>query len=259
MGTLEKERYEEGVYFILLLGDSRAAEISMLTVIHSIFLREHNNIVEGLRQVNPTWSGESLYQVAKKILTGIYQHIVYTEFLPIILGQQGMSTYGLKSTQYGYSNSYNPSANPATRNAFGAAAFRFGHSLVGSFVAAYSPNFKPRGSALIENHFFRTEAIRNEASYGTDGIGRWMTSQFKGQADRFLTPSVRDKLFQTKQGNGFDLSALNIQRGRDHGIPSYNQWRKFCGLQPALHFGTGRLGLTDHDVAAATALRSVYR
>jgi len=42
-----------------------------------------------------------------------------------------------------------------------------------------------------------------------------------------------------------DLGSLNIMRGRDNGIPSFNKLRRFCGLPPISSFeqfspGNGR-------------------
>ena len=51
---------------------------------------------------------------------------------------------------------------------------------------------------------------------------------------------------------GFDLVSLNIQRGRDHGIPSYNEFRETVGLPRITSFSDPRLG------TSGPALASVY-
>lgn len=66
-------------------------------------MREHNRLADSLRFINPQWDDERLYQQARRILIAEYQHIVYNEFLPRLLGHNAMNLYGLSleaHTQY---------------------------------------------------------------------------------------------------------------------------------------------------------------
>ena len=47
---------------------------------------------------------------------------------------------------------------------------------------------------------------------------------------------MKDFLFANPDSFGKDLFAINIQRGRDHGLAAYNDYREFFGMQRARDF-----------------------
>lgn len=76
-------------------GDPRTSEQAGLAGIHTVLHKFHNLIAGGLAEINPHWNDETLYQEARKILIGVWQNIVYTEFLPALLGPKIMRKYKL--------------------------------------------------------------------------------------------------------------------------------------------------------------------
>lgn len=55
---------------------------------------------------------------------------------------------------------------------------------------------------------------------------------------------------------GLDLVTLNIQRGRDHGLPGYTIWRERCGLFRPRTFEQ-LLGVIDDD--SLNNINKIYR
>lgn len=65
----------------------------------------------------------------RRLLSAEMQHVVYKEWLPEILGLEAAAANDLYPLTSGYSQ-YDASVDATVLNEFGAAAFRFGHSLV---------------------------------------------------------------------------------------------------------------------------------
>ena len=113
-----------------ILGDSRVNEQPNLAVMHTLFLREHNRVARKLGEINPQWEDETLFQESRRIVVAEWQHIVYNEWLPILLGQENMDRFGLYPLTKGFSNSYKTDFDPRIKNSFAAAAFRIGHTMI---------------------------------------------------------------------------------------------------------------------------------
>jgi peroxidase len=96
-----------------------------------MFLREHNRIAEELKKVNPDWGASKLFKETRKIIGALLQQVTYREFLPAFLSDADLQKYNLKLKSTGFSSSYDNTINPGAKNVFNAAAFRFGHTMVG--------------------------------------------------------------------------------------------------------------------------------
>ena len=70
----------------MFIGDDRAQDNPQLTITHTLFLREHNRLARELKNINPHWNEETLFQEARRIVVAEIQHITYNEYLPTMLG-----------------------------------------------------------------------------------------------------------------------------------------------------------------------------
>lgn len=206
--------------FLFLAGDFRANEQVGLTTMHTLFMREHNRYVVELRGRNPELSGDELYERGRQYVGALMQAITYNEFLPALLGPDVISPY----------NGYNPGVDASIGNIFSTAAYRFGHSMLSPQILRLNQNLEviPEGNLPLLDAFFSPELITDEG--GIDPILRGLANQLAQRLDPFVIGDVRNFLFGPPGAGGFDLAALNIQRGRDHGLPNYNDVREQMGL-----------------------------
>lgn len=214
-----------------LAGDYRANEQMALLAMHNLWVRQHNRMALKLKEQNPLWTNEKLYQEARKIIIAQMQHITYEHWLPYIFGKVGMSMLGPYK-------GYNESIDVSISNEFATAAFRFGHALIQPFTFRLNSSYKqvPEGHLLLRDSFFGTEKYFTEG--GMDPIlrGLFATPAKLKMPREIMNSELTEMLFHITRSINQDLAALNIQRGRDHGLPGYSAYRSLCGLKDVNDF-----------------------
>jgi hypothetical protein len=211
-----------------LAGDVRANEQIGLTALHTLFVREHNRLAAIIWEENPSLSGEEIYQRARAIVGAQIQVITYNEFLPILLGPGAIGTW----------TNYDPMVNPGIINMFSTAAYRFGHSMLSSTLLRLKRNGHsiPTGDIALRDAFFAPAQLQPSLGKGIEPLLRGLTTQTAQDIDLLIVDDVRNFLFGPPGAGGFDLASLNMQRGRDHGLPAYNQVRVEFGRPAAVVF-----------------------
>ena len=205
-----------------LCGDVRCNEQVSLTIMHTIWLREHNRCARELGRINPQWGDERLFQECRRIVGALIQKITYEDYLPKVLGPKAFDIF------IGPYPGYDPEVDPGVPNSFATAAYRYGHSLIRPQFDRLDANFSPLGIGPLNlvDAFFNPDQFR--ISMGTDPIARGWVSVNSRRMDEFMNSVLTNQLFQTSISPGMDLASLNLQRGRGHGLPPYPIWRNFC-------------------------------
>ena len=240
-------------------GDGRVNEQIGLTAAHTLFVREHNRIAEeignriaqgdealiNLQEESGLETGDFIYESARKVVGAEIQYITYNEYLPLLLGDSLLEDY----------SGYDSSVNPNISLEFANVSFRLGHSQLSNEIQRVAADGATVESIALSDAFFDPQEIKDN---GVNSLLFGLPTQVAQEVDNLLVDGVRNFLFDAGTG-GFDLAAVNIQRGRDVGLPSYNDARRGLGLAPATSFLTtdSQQGITSNPEIAGR-LASAY-
>jgi hypothetical protein len=241
-----------------IAGDVRANENIALLAVQTLFAREHDRLVAALPS---SLSEEEKFQIARRVVGAEIQFITYTEFLPAL---------GVVLDPY---HGYNPAVDAGVSNEFATAGYR-GHSMVhgqfdvrfrpGTFTAAQLDAFRAQGVGMRKEDGKMSLQIPLTVAFGNPdllsnvGLGRVLRSlgqERQYRNDEQIDNALRSVLFQVPSpgmadpsacgqpvvqpgcyATVQDLGAIDIARGRDHGMPSYNDLRRAYGLSPRRSF-----------------------
>jgi len=257
-GGIHNEPNDEERFVIA--GDLRPNEQLGLLTMHTIWVRFHNILAEEVaesitesniakKEDDMVLFDEIVYQYTKLIVNAIIQKITYREWLPTMFGPTAISRF------LGEYTNYDENVDPAACLIFSSAAYRLGHTLLPNFLPLREKDCKiwnnitdclecdaNLGGILLRSSFFVPEISENYDGF-MEALLNGYSCTLANEVDQAITGAVRNFLFESaKNGDGqrlfgnLDLIAINLQRGREHGLPDYNSVRGHLGLDKFQYF-----------------------
>jgi len=235
---------------MLFSGDVRALENFLLTSMHLIWHREHNRVATYCMSQLPFGSDdETIFQEARKIVRAELQAITFNEWLPLVLGPNGMPSY----------SGYDPTVNAQISLEFSTSAYRAFHSMIGAVYQG------PEGFDIpLRDAFWPNDELLEFGSVGIDQILGGMADHEAQRLDLDFVGDLRGNggvnpdPFEGSYSEPFDLASRNIQRGRELGVPSFNDVREALGLSRYTNFEDISTMIKSDGTTQAEALAEVY-
>jgi hypothetical protein len=248
-----------------------------LSMLHTLFVQEHNAICDTLYEAYPSWDDNRLFNVARLINAAVMAKIHSIEWTPAILPNRALDT-GLNVNWYGLLtfaaqkgkarktlsevNIRNEEIGGIVGNPINKHGCAFGlteefvevyrlHSLLPETLALQRrgqksikhvslPETRQRGSTRITQNYAMSDLFY---SFGKQQPGKLLLNNYPRFMQELSVP-----------GNPFlDIGTVDIVRARERGVPRYNEFRRQLGLNPIKSFDE----LTG-DQAIVTKLKSVY-
>ncbi|NEO01574.1 MAG: peroxidase, partial [Moorea sp. SIO3I7] len=219
-----------------------------LSMLHILFVKEHNTICDHLKKQYPDWTDDDLFDHARLINAALLAKIHTVEWTPGILAHPALQV-AMRTNWWGI-------LGEEFKNRFG----RIGDSevvsgIIGSsidhhsapyylteeFVSVYRmhplipdefPFYSVKdGKELLTKDFFEVSGKRSRAILEQVDIADLFYTFGISHPGAVTLYNYPKKLQQLVRDNGevFDLAAVDILRDRERGVPRYNQFRELIG------------------------------
>ncbi|XP_063391883.1 peroxidase-like [Cydia fagiglandana] len=216
------------------------------------FIRNHNQIARRLEELNPCWSDDQLFAEARDVNIAIWQQIIFYELMPSLMGYDFLLKQGVIFNTYGHVDDYDEELEPGLSIEF-VMAYRWFHTMQEGRLRMYDNSGRVVDERNIVDYTLRTGAL--PVNDTIDKVTQGAFRQPAADADYIVDPDVGERILGDLQFAS-DVVSSDIMKGRALGLPSYNEYRRLCGLHTAKDFDDLRHWMKEEQVSS---LQTSYR
>ncbi|XP_037049721.1 peroxidase-like isoform X2 [Bradysia coprophila] len=204
--------------------DVRNLQFQTAQMFALLFHRNHNSHAGRLAKYRPDWSDEQIFQEARRWNIAEYQHCIFNEYLETLIGRVLSYKFEILPKSIGQFSAYKPNAKLKTVIEFQSTAGRHGHAALNEDINIIDPITGEKSKVNFRDAA-KAESIFYDGQVDGTFLGQISNPSFA------TTNSIPFKTFLFHMPGrtfGIDLAALDVQRQRDHGIPGYIHYIKYC-------------------------------